>query len=137
METLDCYSDGASRGNPGISAIAFLVVEPGGEIRIRHGELLGLSTNNTAEYQAVIAAMEAASRITDGIVRIHSDSELVIRQLRGEYRIRKEHLRDLFGRVKALETRFLRVEYIEEPRENPWIRIADGICNRILDANRV
>ncbi len=137
MEILDCYTDGASRGNPGLSAFAFLVVDSSGKILIQRGEFLGLSTNNAAEYRAVIAAMEASSTVTEGTIRIHSDSELVIRQLRGEYRIRKEHLRDLWERVRGLETRFSRVEYIPVPRENSWIRIADGICNRILDENAV
>jgi len=128
------YTDGASRGNPGPAACAFLLVDSRENIITSEAGTLGRKTNNEAEYQAVINSLQKAASRSFRRVVVHSDSELVIRQIRGEYRVRKAHLRDLFSRVKELEQSFLSVEYVNLPRENPWMRIVDRLCNEALDS---
>ncbi len=131
-DTLTIYTDGASRGNPGAAAWAFVVVRDGSIVESRSG-YLGRATNNVAEYHAVINALTEARKHTGGKVIVHSDSELVIRQLTGRYQIRKEHLaalhREVLQRAKAFEA----VSFVSVPRENPCIRVADRLCNETLD----
>jgi ribonuclease HI len=129
---LFCYTDGASRGNPGSSAYAYLVCSHGSELA-EMGKFLGKATNNEAEYHAVIAALEACSRFSHGQVSVYSDSELVIRQLSGRYKVRATHLVPLYQRVKFLEKSFEKVTYRSVPREDAMIRRMDALCNRILD----
>ncbi|MBP1927953.1 ribonuclease HI [Methanolinea mesophila] len=129
---LTCYTDGASRGNPGPSAYAYLVCDRD-RILDETGKFLGKATNNEAEYQAVIAALDAGARFSHGSVTVFSDSELVIRQLNGRYAVRAAHLLPLYRRVKEREGMFQNVEYRSVPRENPLIRRMDALCNRILD----
>jgi ribonuclease HI len=129
---LFCYTDGASRGNPGASAYAYLVCSQGIELA-ETGKFLGRATNNEAEYHAVIAALEACRGFSHGQVSVYSDSELVIRQLSGRYRVRAPHLMTLYQRVKSLEKSFENVTYRSIPREDAMIRRMDALCNRILD----
>jgi ribonuclease HI len=129
---LTCYTDGASRGNPGPSAYAYLVCSQDRKLDERGG-FLGKMTNNEAEYHAVIAGLEAAAGFSSGPVSVYSDSELVIRQLTGRYKVRAAHLIPLYRRVKALEETFDSVSYHSLPREDAMIRRMDTLCNRILD----
>jgi ribonuclease HI len=129
---LSCYTDGASRGNPGPSAYAYIICSYGATVD-EHGKFLGRATNNEAEYHAVIAALDACKGLSHGPVSIYSDSELVIRQLSGRYRVRAPHLLPLYRRVKALEGVFASVSYHSLPREDDMIRRMDALCNRILD----
>lgn len=133
--TLLIFTDGASRGNPGPSCYAFIFVESGSIVHERAG-FLGVSTNNAAEYQAVIHALREAAGRGDKRVGVHSDSELVIRQLTGRYRIRKSHLAVLHAEVIALIERFQEVAFVSVSREDPFIRHADMLCNRCLDESR-
>jgi ribonuclease HI len=133
--TLQIFTDGASRGNPGPSCYAFIFVESGSIVRERAG-FLGEATNNTAEYQAVIHALREAAGRGKARISVHSDSELVIRQLTGRYRIRKSHLAALHAEVVALIGRFQEVAFVSVPRDNPFIRHADTLCNRCLDESR-
>jgi ribonuclease HI len=129
-----CYTDGASRGNPGPSAYAFVVCS--GENLLLHEEsvFIGTATNNIAEYQAVINGLRWLSGITRGPIEIYSDSELVMRQITGRYSVRQPHLRTLYRDVKLLEPSFRSVIYMAVPREHPVIRRADELCNGTLDA---
>jgi ribonuclease HI len=129
---LICYTDGASRGNPGASAYAYLVCSHGRKLEEK-GKFLGKATNNEAEYHAVIAALEACRKFSIGQVSVYSDSELVIRQLSGRYRVRASHLMPLYQRVKSLEKSFEKVTYRSVPREDAMIKRMDALCNRILD----
>ncbi len=129
---LSCYTDGASRGNPGPSVYAYMICSQDRKLDER-GEFLGKMTNNEAEYHAVIAGLDAAAGFTQGQVSVYSDSELVIRQLTGRYRVRAAHLIPLYRRVKALEVSFEGVSYHSLPREDVMIRRMDALCNRILD----
>ncbi|MDK2975354.1 MAG: ribonuclease [Methanofollis sp.] len=135
IEDLAIYTDGASRGNPGHAACAYLFVRDGQAV-FERSEYLGIATNNTAEYRAVIAALTEAARQTRGPVRVYSDSELVVRQITGVYRVNKEHLRELRNEVLGLAGRFSSTAFVSVRRTDPWIRRADALCNRELDARR-
>jgi ribonuclease HI len=129
---IKCYTDGASRGNPGPSAFAFLLVREGARVREGSG-YLGTGTNNTAEYLAIIHALRAVADLSCDTVSVFSDSELVIRQILGEYAVKAPHLRDLLEEVRLVSRPFREVRFSHVPRENPWIAEADRICNEILD----
>lgn len=130
------YTDGASRGNPGPAACAFVITDPGGAVIASEALVLGKRTNNEAEYHAVIRSLQRAASLSFRRVLVYSDSELVVRQVRGEYRTRKEHLRELLALVKTLEQRFLSVEYVNLGREDPRIRLVDRLCNEALDSQK-
>lgn len=126
------YTDGASRNNPGPSAAAFIILKDN-TIVCKKAYFIGENTNNTAEYQAIIDALKEASNITDGEVLVYSDSELVIKQINGQYKIKKDHLNQLCNRVKALQPEFKAVTFLHTSRNNKYIQIADGLCNECLD----
>lgn len=129
---LEVYTDGAARGNPGHAAYAYLLVEKGVVVLERSG-YAGIATNNTAEYLAVIHALDAAAERTDGDVSVYSDSELVVRQMTGEYRVNKEHLRELKAEVLDRTRLFRSVSFISVRRTNPFTARADRLCNQELD----
>lgn len=134
-EGLRVYTDGASRGNPGRAACAYVIVQ-GGRVLCERSIYLGVTTNNVAEYRAVIAALTAAQEYTDGPVTLYSDSELVVRQLTGRYRVNKEHLKDLHAEALRCTARFSSVVFEAVRRTDPWIRRADELCNLELDRGR-
>ncbi|MGC8556052.1 MAG: ribonuclease HI family protein [Conexivisphaera sp.] len=129
------YTDGASRGNPGPCAYAFLIVR-GDEVVARRSEYLGRCTNNEAEYTAVARAMEEALRLGIRRIRVHSDSRLVINQLSGRWRARNPRMRALAAGIRALAAKFDEVEFVNVPREDPLIGAVDAMCNETLDALR-
>ncbi len=129
---IQAYTDGASRGNPGPAAAAFIILTAATLAR-ENSRFLGTATNNRAEYEAIIMALTAASGITDGRLEVVSDSELVIRQLNGLYRVRQPHLAELHTRVRSLCTRFSKVTFRHAPRTDPWIQHCDSLCNKTLD----
>ncbi len=96
--------DGASRGNPGLAAIGATIKDEQGRLIARISQGIGRTTNNQAEYRAVIAALEEAIRLGAGQVELNSDSELVVKQIKGEYRVKKATLKPLYQRVKQLQS---------------------------------
>lgn len=126
------YTDGASRGNPGPGAIAFLILNEKGEILREHKHFIGVCTNNVAEYRALIAALERARRLGDEAT-CFSDSKLMINQLKGKYKVKKKHLKELFEKVKALERKFRKVEYSNVRRTDPVIKRVDRMVNEVLN----
>lgn len=132
--TLACYTDGASRGNPGPSACAYILVTAGGEVVEERAVFLGLGTNNEAEYRGLIAGLAAAGRRGAGYVEVFSDSELMVRQMTGTYRVSSPRLRPLYDEAKILARRFREVSFRSVPREHPLIGKADRLCNQVLDA---
>lgn len=124
------YADGASRGNPGPAAIGAVVVDPQGREVYRISRRIGVATNNQAEYRAAIAALEAALALGAGEVELRMDSELVLRQLSGRYRVRNPVLHRLYRRVVALRRRFRRLELRQVPRQAN--RRADALANEAL-----
>lgn len=131
------YSDGGARGNPGPAAAAFLILTESGQILKAASRFLGNRTNNQAEYEALIAALEVASEIGAEEVLCYLDSELVARHLRGEYRVKNVELRRLWDKVQALRLRFKEVRFVNVPRANSYIQKADALVNETLDRVRL
>ncbi len=132
---LRVYSDGASRGNPGISAIAFMILTEDGRLLKRYSRYVGIRTNNQAEYEALISALESASNLTDQEVTCCMDSELVVKQLNGEYRVRNPTLKTLWLKVQELKQKFQRITFKSVPRTDIRIKQVDRLANQAL--NRV
>ncbi len=127
------YSDGGSRGNPGHSAIGFVIYDQGGQEITRFKHYLGITTNNQAEYKALIAALEESAKLGAVEVVCHLDSELVVRQLQGSYKVREEGLKPLAAEALRLTSKFNRIEFAHIPREKN--KLADQLVNEALDEN--
>jgi len=125
------YADGASRGNPGPSAIGAAIFDDKNRERHRISETIGVATNNQAEYRAAIAGLEAALALGVHRVELRMDSELVIRQLDSRYRVRNPGLKRLFARMKDLRWRFDSFGAAAIPREEN--ALADKLANQALD----
>lgn len=134
-DILYLYTDGAARGNPGPGACAFVVVSHGAVIH-SDARAVGRVTNNTAEYTAIIMALEYAASHGHRAVAVTSDSQLAIRQLTGEWKVRNAHLGELHRRVTALERSFSSVTYTHVRRTNTYIQMADALANEALDAKK-
>jgi ribonuclease HI len=132
---LTIHTDGASRGNPGPAAFAY-TIERDGEEPIEEAGKLGRMTNNQAEYLALVRALEHALELgTHHRVVVHSDSELLVKQMKGEYRVKNADLRDLYEEATALCGRFRKaVEFGHVRREDN--RRADALGNEALDGLR-
>ncbi len=128
-------SDGGSRGNPGQGAIGVIVREDN-KILAKHSEKIGICTNNIAEYRALIKALELASKHTKEEITCFLDSELVVKQLLGEYKVKNEKLLPLFLKVQKLQENFARVKYVFVSRWNKYQQIADELLNKELGKKR-
>lgn len=125
------YSDGGSRGNPGPSAAAFVVMNPREEIVAEGGSYLGITTNNQAEYQAVFFGLKRASELGAQTIDFRLDSNLVVNQLNGVYKIKNRDLWPIHEQIKLLLPKFKKVTFTHVRRE--FNQIADGLVNKILD----
>jgi ribonuclease HI len=131
-ERLLVHVDGGARGNPGPAAIAAVLSTPGGEVVEEHAEVIGHATNNVAEYRALLLGIERARALGAREVDLVGDSELIARQVRGEYRVKDPGLRELHARVVAALDEFDRWTIRNVPRaENAR---ADSLVNEALDA---
>jgi len=130
---LTIHIDGASRGNPGPAAWAYVISHDGTLLEEACG-LLGQATNNVAEYTALVKALERAVSLQARIVHVKSDSELLVKQLSGEYRVRNAGLLPLYERVLQLVPQFDHIDYAHVYREQN--RRADKLCNQVLDGKR-
>ncbi len=115
-ESATVYTDGASSGNPGPAGIGVLIIS--GDRRVTISEYIGEATNNVAEYRALIRALEEAQRMGITKVRILLDSELLVKQLAGRYRVRSKHLLPLHNRVLSLLKGFDSYEVFHIPRQD-------------------
>ncbi len=131
MGCLTLYTDGGARGNPGPSAYGFLIYD-GDRLLYKEGKAIGDATNNTAEYSAIIAGLKKAREFGEKI-KVSSDSELVVRQLKGQYKVKKPHLKELYKKAKEAESTFKEVNYIHRRREFPGQKEADALVNEALD----
>lgn len=135
MDTIVIYCDGGSRGNPGPAAIGAVVldgsVNPPRQLATV-SERIGVATNNVAEYRALIAGLEAARTYGARTVRVRADSELVVRQLEGRYKVRHAALKPLFDRACALLREYGEVDLEHVRREHNVD--ADALVNAALDA---
>lgn len=128
------FSDGGARGNPGPAAIAFLILSENGQILMTKSRYIGLRTNNQAEYEALIAALESALALNAEEVTCHLDSELVTKQLTGEYAVKNRELRKMWNKVQELKKHFKKVSFINVSRTNNQIQKVDKLVNETLDA---
>ncbi|MFQ6131422.1 MAG: ribonuclease HI family protein [Armatimonadota bacterium] len=126
--------DGCSLGNPGDAAIGVVIAAPSGDILWEVGEYIGEGTNNIAEYQALLRGLRHALSLGAERITINTDSELLQRQLRGEYRVRAAHLRDLHGEALRLLRKFRRVRLRRVPRE--MTTRADGLARQAARSKR-
>jgi ribonuclease HI len=127
------FSDGAAKGNPGPSGAGWLIRDPEGQVRTENGKFLGHGTNNEAEYQALTSALEAALALGAEAVRVHLDSELLVRQLNGQYRVKSDRLRKFYLQAQDLLRRFREYAIIHVPREKN--QDADRLANEAIKAH--
>jgi ribonuclease HI len=127
------FSDGGARGNPGPAAVAFVILSSEGKVLTKNSRFIGVHTNNQAEYEALIAALEAAVELHAEEVTCHLDSELVTKQVNGEYRVKNSELRKLWNKVRDLNRRFKKVSFLSVRRSNVYIQEADALVNEALD----
>jgi catechol 2,3-dioxygenase len=130
-EKLVVNVDGGARGNPGPAAIAAVVQEPGGEVLEERGERIGHATNNVAEYKALLLGIELAAARGAGELELVGDSELVVKQVKGEYKVKDANMRKLHAEVKAALRPFGRWSIRHVPREQN--AEADRLVNEALD----
>ncbi len=126
-------SDGGARGNPGPGAIG-VIVRREGHILTKYAKKIGnFVTNNIAEYEALIKALELASTFTKDEITCILDSELVVNQLLGKYRVRNPRLLELFLKVQKLQENFKKIKYVCVSREDTFQQICDEMLNEELD----
>jgi ribonuclease HI len=132
---LTIHTDGASRGNPGDAAFAYVIARDG-QPPIEEADCLGQMTNNQAEYTALVRALEHALELgPHHRVILHSDSELMVKQMNGEYRVKNGELRELYEEARALCARFdgpVTIRHVRRERN----KRADELCNEALDGKR-
>ncbi len=126
------YTDGGARGNPGPAAFAYVLETEDGTVLAAYGEAIGVATNNVAEYRALVAGLERAAELHIDDVEVVSDSELLVKQMNGEYRVKNEALRELSLEAAQLARRVGTVRYRAVRREQN--KLADRLVNEALDA---
>jgi ribonuclease HI len=130
MKRLVIYADGASQGNPGPAAIGAIIKDEQGNLLASISQRIGRATNNQAEYRAIIAALEKAIRLGARQVEVNSDSELVVKQINGKYRVKKTTLKPLYQEVNKLQSRLEGFTITHIPR---WQNAeADKLANTAL-----
>ena len=125
-------TDGGARGNPGPAAFGYVLETEDGTVLAAHGERIGVATNNVAEYRALIAGLEKALELGLDDIDVVSDSELLVKQMTGEYRVKNEALRELSLQASRLARRIGDVSYTAVRREHN--ELADRLVNEALDA---
>ena len=125
------WTDGGARGNPGPAAYGYVLEGDDGTVLAAHGEAMGLATNNVAEYSALIAGLEKALELAVGDLEVVSDSELMVKQMRGEYKVKNAALRELSLRAGQLAREVGSVRYTAVRREHN--ELADRLVNEALD----
>lgn len=126
--------DGGARGNPGPAAIGAVVQRPGGEVLEARGERIGRATNNVAEYKALLLGIERARELGASELELVGDSELIVRQVKGEYKVKDATLRELHGDVKRALRPFGDRWSIRHVRREHNAE-ADRLVNQVLDGN--
>ena len=125
------FTDGGSRGNPGPAAYGFVLEAEDGTVLDARGEAIGIATNNVAEYSALVAGLESAVEAGVDELEVVSDSELLVKQMRGEYRVKNKALQDLFLDASRVARTIRRVTYTAVRREHN--ELADSLVNEALD----
>ena len=125
-------TDGGARGNPGPAAFGYVLETEDGTVLAAHGERIGVATNNVAEYSALIAGLEKALELELDEVEVVSDSELLVKQMTGEYKIKNETLQELSQEASRLARKLRKVSYTAVRREHN--ELADRLVNEALDS---
>jgi ribonuclease HI len=125
-------TDGGARGNPGPAAYGYVLESDDGTVLDARGARIGVATNNVAEYRALIAGLEKALELGINDLEVVSDSELLVKQMQGEYRVKNATLRELNEDANVLERKLGRVRYTAVRREHN--ELADKLVNEALDA---
>jgi len=139
MEKIIIYTDGGSRGNPGEGAIGVVFSDERGKVLKTFNQAIGIVTNNDAEYQALILALKKAKalfgkdKIKNMTVEIRSDSELLVKQMKGEYKVLEPSMQKLFLEAWNLKVGLKNIDFIAVPREAN--KLADRLVNEALDAS--
>jgi ribonuclease HI len=127
------WTDGGARGNPGPAAYGYVLEAEDGTVLAAHGEAIGEATNHVAEYRALVAGLEKAVELAVDEVEVVSDSELLVKQMRGEYKVKNEALRELSEDATRLARQLRSVRYTAVRREHN--ELADRLVNEALDAS--
>ncbi len=125
------FTDGGSRGNPGPAAYGYVLEADDGTVLAAHGEAIGVATNNVAEYRALVAGLARAEEAGVDELAVVSDSELLVKQMRGEYKVKNAALRELWDEAQRLADRIDCVSYAAVRREHN--KLADRLVNEALD----
>ncbi len=128
------FADGGSRGNPGPAASGAVLFDEQGEVIREVGTFLGIATNNVAEWTGLLTGLEAALDMGIDEIAVRLDSELVVKQISGAYRVKHEGLIPLHAKAKVLLRRFAHTDIRHVPRKQN--AAADALVNRVLDAHR-
>jgi len=131
--TLEVYTDGAARGNPGPAAIGYAVYDGDGRVLHKDSRVVGVRTNNQAEYEAFVWALERVVKMGATDVRFYSDSELMVRQVNGQYKIRDPRLRDLNDLAQRYIDSLDKFEIEHVSRQNERTSRVDAMINEELD----
>jgi ribonuclease HI len=126
-------TDGGSRGNPGPAAYGYVLEAEDGTVLAAHGEAIGVATNNVAEYRALVEGLRKAAELQVDELEVVSDSELLVHQMRGDYKVKNEALRELWLDANDLEHKLGKVTYTAVRREHN--ELADSLVNEALDAS--
>ena len=130
--TTTLFTDGGARGNPGPAAYGYVLEAEDGTVLAAEGATIGVATNNVAEYRALIAGLERAVELALPELEVVSDSELLVKQMTGEYRVKNEALRELSLEAARLARQIGSVTYTAVRREHN--ELADRLVNEALDA---
>lgn len=130
---LNIYTDGGARGNPGPAGIGAVIYDDNKIVLAEISEYIGEATNNQAEYRAALAAIKKARTLKADELKFFMDSELVVKQLKGEYKIKNKVLASLFVQIYNLSLSFKKVTYTHIPREKN--KHADRLANLAMDKN--
>jgi len=133
FDKVKLITDGGCRGNPGEGAIGFIILDEKNRILTKVGKCIGYTTNNQAEYLALIEGLDYASKFTRGTVYCFLDSELVVNQVTEAWKIKDDELRKLFHKVLDKESAFKKVIYKHVRRTHQMIKEVDKIVNQSLD----
>ena len=126
-------TDGGARGNPGPAAYGYVLETEDGTVLAAHGEAIGVATNNVAEYRALVEGLRKAAELQVDELEVVSDSELLVHQMRGDWKVKNDALRELWSEANDLERKLGKVTYTAVRREHN--ELADSLLNEALDAS--
>lgn len=133
VDHVKLFTDGGCKGNPGPGAIGFLIVDDNNNELKHHCECIGHTTNNRAEYKALICGLDQCAKYTRKRVTCYTDSQLLMNQMSGVWRLKNDALRELFFEVKRHEQAFEEVIYTSVKRTNPYMRKVDRSLNEAFE----